>query len=126
MLARKYDNYAWQDMPAQNEEFRQPLQRQVKKPDYRRLWRNRITIFAIIVISTYLAVVVRSEAMLQLGNQLVTMQQQEAQLINKNNELKIEVEQLKGPERIIGLAEQQLGMSVARSNIYVQAGSKIN
>lgn len=126
MLARKYDNYAWQDMPAQNEEFRQPLQRQVNKPDYRRLWRNRITIFAIIVISTYLAVVVRSEAMLQLGNQLVTMQQQEAQLINKNNELKIEVEQLKGPERIIGLAEQQLGMSVARSNIYVQAGSKIN
>lgn len=126
MLARKYDNYAWQDMPAQNEGFRQPLQRQVKKPDYRRLWRNRITIFAMIVISTYLAVVVRSEAMLQLGNQLVTMQQQEAQLINKNNELKIEVEQLKGPERIIGLAEQQLGMSVARSNIYVQAGSKIN
>lgn len=122
MLARKYDNYAWQDEPAQNEEFRQPLQRPVKKPDYRRLWRNRITIFAIIVISTYLAVVVRSEAMLQLGNQLVTMQQQEAQLINKNNELKIEVEQLKGPERIIGLAEQQLGMSVARSNIYVQAG----
>ncbi len=122
MLARKYDNYAWQDVPAQNEEFRQPLQRPVKKPDYRRLWRNRITIFAIIVISTYLAVVVRSEAMLQLGNQLVTMQQQEAQLINKNNELKIEVEQLKGPERIIGLAEQQLGMSVARSNIYVQAG----
>ncbi len=126
MLARKYDNYAWQDMPAQNEEFRQPLQKPVKKPDYRRLWRNRITIFAMIVISTYLAVVVRSEAMLQLGNQLVIMQQQEAQLINKNNELKIEVEQLKGPERIIGLAEQQLGMSVARSNIYVQAGSKIN
>lgn len=126
MLARKYDNYAWQDMPVQNEEFRQPLQKPVKKPDYRRLWRNRITIFAMIVISTYLAVVVRSEAMLQLGNQLVIMQQQEAQLINKNNELKIEVEQLKGPERIIGLAEQQLGMSVARSNIYVQAGSKIN
>ena len=33
----------------------------------------------------------------QYGNELVSLQQQEAQLITKNNELKIEVEQLKGP-----------------------------
>ena len=65
-------------------------------------------------------------AMVQYGNELVSLQQQEAQLITKNNELKIEVEQLKGPERIIGLAEQYLGMSVARSNIYVKAGGSSN
>ena len=36
------------------------------------------------------------------------------------------MEQLKGPERIIGLAEQHLGMSVARNNIYVKALDKKN
>ena len=36
------------------------------------------------------------------------------------------MEQLKGPERIIGLAEQHLGMSVARNNIYVKALGKKN
>ena len=76
--------------------------------------------------AAYFIVVLRSNAMVQYGNELVSLQQQEAQLITKNNELKIEVEQLKGPERIIGLAEQYLGMSVARSNIYVKAGGSSN
>ena len=83
-------------------------------------------IFAVVVLATYLLSVVRSEAMVNYGSQLVSLRKQETQLINKNNELKIEVEQLKGPERIIGLAEQHLGMSVARSNIYVQALDKKN
>lgn len=75
-----------------------------------------------VVMVAYFAMVLRSEAMVQCSNELVSLQKQEAQLINQNNELRIEVEQLKGPERIIGLAEQRLGMSVARSNIYVKAG----
>ena len=44
----------------------------------------------------------------------------------KLKELKIEVEQLKGPGRIIRFAEKELGMSVARSNIYVKAGAVKN
>jgi cell division protein FtsL len=55
------------------------------------------------------------------GARLISLQQQEAQLIMKNNELKIEVEKLKEPERITTIAEKQLGMSVARNNIYVKA-----
>ena len=78
-------------------------------------------IFAVAVLATYLLSVVRSEAMVTYGSELVSLCKQETLLINKNNELKIEVEQLKGPERIIGLAEQHLGMSVARNNIYVKA-----
>ena len=46
--------------------------------------------------------------------------------LTDNNELKIEVEQLKGPGRIIRFAEKELGMSVARSNIYVKAGAVKN
>lgn len=117
MLARKYDNYAWQE----HEELQQPERRQRRKPDARRVLRNRIFLVALTVLAAYLVTVVRSEYMVQYGNQLVSLQKQEAQLISQNNELKIEVEQLKGPERIIGLAEQRLGMSVARSNIYLKA-----
>ena len=99
--------------------------KKINTDPYRQL-RNRFMIFAVVVLATYLLSVVRSEAMVNYGSQLVSLRKQETQLINKNNELKIEVEQLKGPERIIGLAEQHLGMSVARSNIYVQALDKKN
>ncbi len=117
MLARKYDNYAWQE----REELQQPERRQRRKPDTRRVLRNRIFLVALTVLVAYLVTVVRSEYMVQNGSQLVSLQKQEAQLISQNNELRIEVEQLKGPERMIGLAEQRLGMSVARSNIYLKA-----
>ena len=125
MLARKYDNYAWEEREYQ--EVEQPRQqKQIDTDPYRRL-RNRFMIFAVAVLATYLLSVVRSEAMVTHGSHLVSLSKQESMLINKNNELKIEVEQLKGPERIIGLAEQNLGMSVARNNIYVQSlGQKKN
>ena len=125
MLARKYDNYAWEEREYQ--EVEQPRQqKQIDTDPYRRL-RNRFMIFAVTVLATYLLSVVRSEAMVTHGSHLVSLRKQESMLINKNNELKIEVEQLKGPERIIGLAEQNLGMSVARNNIYVQSlGQKNN
>ncbi|MGM9561654.1 MAG: hypothetical protein ACI3WT_05340 [Phascolarctobacterium sp.] len=125
MLARKYDNYAWEEREYQ--EVEQPRQqKQIDTDPYRRL-RNRFMIFAVAVLATYLLSVVRSEAMVTHGSHLVSLRKQESMLINKNNELKIEVEQLKGPERIIGLAEQNLGMSVARNNIYVQSlGQKNN
>ena len=125
MLARKYDSYAWEEQ--QHEEVQQPRQQKKVNTDPYRQLRNRFMIFAVAILATYLLSVVRSEAMVHYGSQLVSLRKLETQLINKNNELKIEVEQLKGPERIIGLAEQHLGMSVARSNIYVQAlGKKIN
>lgn len=119
MLARKYDNYAW-ERQAQIEE-QQPAPRIAPRQDGYKLWRRRIFLLLGIVLATYLVVVVRSHSMAVYGGQLVELQKQESQLIAKNNELKIEVEQLKGPERIIGLAEQRLGMSVARSNIYVKS-----
>ena len=131
MLARKYDNYAWEEQEYQEyQQYKEaPQLRQQEKVNtdpYRGL-RNRFMFFAVVVLATYLLSVVRSEAMVTYGSELVSLRKQETMLINKNNELKIEVEQLKGPERIIGLAEQHLGMSVARSNIYVKAlGQKNN
>ncbi len=119
MLARKYDNYAWQRQA--EAEKQQPAPRKLPRQEGYKVLRNRLFMMLAAVLLTYLIVVLRSESMVVYGNQLVQLQKQEAQLISKNNELKIEVEQLKGPERIIGLAEQRLGMSVARSNIYVKS-----
>lgn len=118
MLARKYDNYAWQQ-PQREEEPKRRLAPRPQKNSHVAL--GRAIIVAVLLLSSYMAFVWRSEAVIEGGRQLIEMEQQEQQLIAKNNELKIEVEQLKGPERIIGLAEQQLGMSVARSNIYVKS-----
>lgn len=81
--------------------------------------RKYVSLTVMVVMGTYAAIVFRSEAYASVGHQLVTMKQEEKMLRSKNEELKIEVEELKGPTRIIRLAEQQLGMSVARSNIYV-------
>ena len=82
--------------------------------------RKCLSLTIMVIMSTYAAIVFRSEAYASAGHQLVTMKQEEKMLRSKNEELKIEVEELKGPTRIIRLAEQRLGMSVARSNIYVQ------
>ena len=125
MLARKYDSYAWEEQEYQEyqgyQKAPEPKQQvQIDTDPYKKL-RNRFMIFAVAVLATYLLSVVRSEVMVTYGSELVSLRKQESALINKNNELKIEVEQLKGPERIIGLAEQHLGMSVARNNIYVKA-----
>ena len=124
MLARKYDNYAWEE---EQIEVEQPqVTRQKAKAQAQRMTRRRIAMLVGVVMLTYFVAVVRSEAYVRAGQTLVSMRQQETQLINKNNELKIEVEELKGPDRIIGLAQQQLGMSVARSNIYVKGAAKKN
>lgn len=126
MLARQYDNYAWEEryqQPKVDEEVR------VRRTPARESNKNllaQVSVIAFVIIATYLCAVVRSGTVVTAGNELLSLKEKEMQLINKNNELRIEVEQLKGPERIIGIAETQLGMSVARSNIYVQAGNVKN
>lgn len=126
MLARQYDNYAWEEryqQPKVDEEVR------VRRAPARESNKNllaQVSVIAFVIMATYLCAVVRSGTVVTAGNELLSLKEREVQLINKNNELRIEVEQLKGPERIIGIAESQLGMSVARSNIYVQAGNVKN
>ena len=118
MLARKYDNYAWEEI-----EYERPVERvrKVKKVDYK-LVRRRAAVLVLLVMVAYFAA--RSESLVRTGDELVALKQQEATLLLKNSEIKIEVEQLKGPERVTSIAEKQLGMTVARNNIYVKADSR--
>ncbi len=122
MLAKNYD-YAWGEQHYEKEALpkRQRGSREHVNEDRHRTLRHRILALIIVIMAGYFFAVVRSESMVRYGHELVSLKQQEEWLINKNSELKIEVEQLKGPERIIGIAEKNLGMSVARSNIYIKA-----
>ncbi|MBQ7760070.1 MAG: septum formation initiator family protein [Phascolarctobacterium sp.] len=120
MLAKKLDNAVWQEQQYTIEEVN--IRQQQKKSDRHKLLRRRVMVVVAVVLATYMYSVWRSADMVHYGNEIIALQRKETQLINKNNELKIEVEQLKGPGRIIRFAERELGMSVARSNIYVKAG----
>lgn len=122
MLARQYDNYAWEEeVIVQRPRVEQPpAPRRKEKTDAQGLLLRQIVVICGIVMLTYFVCVVRSVAYVSAGKELVSLRSQERQLVNSNNELKIEVEELKGPDRIIGLAQQRLGMRVARSNIYVK------
>lgn len=126
MLARKLDNAAYEIEQQYTIEEVQVRQQQQKKVDTHKVWRRRVIVLAATILATYMYSVWRSADVVHYGNEIIALQRQEVQLINKNNELKIEVEQLKGPGRIIRFAERELGMSVARSNIYVKAGAVKN
>ena len=126
MLARKLDNAAYEVEQQYTIEEVQPRQQQPKKTDTNKVWRRRVIALMATFLATYMYSVWRSADVVHYGNEIIALQHQEVQLINKNNELKIEVEQLKGPGRIIRFAEKKLGMSVARSNIYVKAGAVKN
>lgn len=124
MLARKYNNEEqWTQSERERlrelDEQKQRRQR-IRKANYK-LFRRRLFVTVGIVLAMYFATVMRSASLVSAGNHLISLQNQESQLIAKNAELKIEVDQLKGPERITSIAEKQLGMKVARSNIYVKA-----
>ncbi len=121
MLARKYDEYAWEINEEQQYTERQMVRAQKPKQHNYKLMRRRVFVVATIIIATYFACVVRSECLISKSNELVALKQQEAVLMLENSEERIVVEQLKGPERITYIAENQLGMQVARNNIYVKA-----
>ena len=127
MLARKY-NFEEQWAQSEQERLRelnelQQRRQRIRQANYK-LFRRRLFVTVGLVLAMYFATVMRSATLVSAGNNLIKLQTQESQLIAKNAELKIEVDQLKGPERITSIAEKQLGMKVARSNIYVKAVSQ--
>jgi len=124
MLARKY-NYeeTWEYPQSQANEVEKSKPRRLRKANYK-LFRRRLFLVVGVVLAMYAVTVMRSAALVNSGNQLIRLQTQESSLIAHNAELKIEVDQLKGPERITSIAEKSLGMKVARSNIYVKANKK--
>ncbi|MGI6263358.1 MAG: cell division protein FtsL [Succiniclasticum sp.] len=126
MLARNY-NYEeqWAVPEHQQETYSRPRvirterQRRIAK-NRSKMIRRRLAVVAVVFFAMYGLITWRSAALHNAFINLDSLQRQESQLTAKNAELKIEVDGLKGPERITSIAEKQLGMSVARRNIYVK------
>lgn len=120
MLAEKYQNdYAW------NTERITVQEKHLKKKaaGFKRI-RQQVLLLGACFLVLYLLSVVRSEVLFTGTGNLLTLKQQENLLVSSNAELRIEVEQLKSPERISGIAQNVMGMQVARNNIYVQASGQ--
>ena len=119
----KISGLTWEYPQSRANETKKNKPRRLRKANYK-LFRRRLFLVVGVVLLMYAVTVMRSAALVNSGNQLIRLQTQESSLIAHNAELKIEVDQLKGPERITSIAEKSLGMKVARSNIYVKANKK--
>ncbi len=128
MLARKYnyanyayDNYAYDDRYSEEPQKKAP-RKAAKNHDYRTL-RHQIIFLFIVGIMCYFGNVAISELYVVNTGTLVNLKKQEAALLSENQTLKLDVDRLSSPERITAIASSKLGMSTARSNIYVHMNS---
>ncbi len=81
---------------------------------------RRVAFFACLVLSLVFVNVALSELYFTRSQALVKLKGVEAQQLDENETLKIDVERLRSPERITSIATKKLGMQTARSNIYVR------
>lgn len=82
------------------------------KPRLNHLLRSRCRVAFIIFAVLAMAVVIRSGISASRGYALVATQNQAQQLELENERLRVEIAQLKSPQRIKQIAEEQLGMKV--------------
>ena len=128
MLARKYDydnyaydNYAYDDK--YKEEIKQEApQKTVKHDDYRAIRHQVIFLFLGGILCYFSNVAISEIYVVNTGN-LVNLKKQEATLLGETQTLRLDVDRLSSPERITAIASSKLGMSTARSNIYVHMNS---
>ena len=84
------------------------------RPRLNHLLRSRCRLFLIIFSIFAMAVVIRSGISASRGYALIETQEQAQQIELENERLRIEIAQLKSPQRIKQIAEDELGMIVPR------------
>jgi len=84
------------------------------QPRLNHLLRSRCRIAFIVFAILAMAVVIRSGISASRGYALVATQNQAQQLELENERLRVEIAQLKSPQRIKQIAEEELGMKVPR------------
>ena len=82
------------------------------RPRLNHLLRSRCRIFFVVFTVLAMAVVIRSGISASRGYALVATQNQAQQLELENERLRVEIAQLKSPQRIKQIAEDELGMIV--------------
>lgn len=112
-IIRKARNY---DKTPQSE----PVARETKltlingRPRLNHLLRSRCRVFFVVFAIFAMAVVIRSGICASRGYALVATQEQAQQLELENERLRVEIAQLKSPQRIKKIAEEELDMVVPR------------
>lgn len=139
MLAKKYDNYDYDDnydsygyqsqaaRKAQNkpntELPKKPLAHKPKVFKTSRInvaERRKIIWMSFVFIFLVFATLLRNQCLMDTGVMLVKSQRMEAEQSKINELLKVEVAQLSSPERITNIASSKLGMVVVKQNYYLQ------
>ena len=115
MLARRleedYELYEEESIRA----IPQPKKR--RRPKLNTHLRSRCLLLLVLMSVMALTVTVRSGMSASRGYELVQIQQQASHLEQENERLKIDIAQLKAPQRIQSIAIQQLGMIIP-PNVY--------
>ena len=84
------------------------------RPKLNHLLRSRCRLFLVVFTIFAMAVVIRSGICASRGYALVATQEQAQQIELENERLRVEIAQLKSPQRIKQIAEDELGMIVPR------------
>ena len=112
-IKRKARNY---DKAPQSE----PVARETKltlingRPRLNHLLRSRCRVFFVVFAIFAMAIVIRSGICASRGYALIATQEQAQQLELENERLRVEIAQLKSPQRIKQIAEEELDMVVPR------------
>ena len=88
------------------------------RPRLNHLLRSRCRLFLIIFSIFAMAVVIRQGISASRGYALVATQESAQQLELENERLRVEIAQLKSPQRIKQIAEDELGMIVPRKTYF--------
>lgn len=127
MLARQEVDYeyfeeALQPQP-QRIEKAAPAPKPQRRPTLNTHLRSRCFLLLALICVMAMAVTIRSGITASRGYDLVKIQQQAETLEKENEHLKIEIAQMKSPERVRRIATEKLGMSMPKT-VYFATGTK--
>ena len=122
MLARQRE-YEYYEEELQPQRIEKPAPPPKRRPTLNTHLRSRCFLLLALVCIRAMAVTIRSGITASRGYDLVKIQQQAETLEKENEHLKIEIAQMKSPERVRRIATEKLGMSTPKT-VYFATGAK--
>ena len=116
MLARQRE-YEYYEEELQPQRIEKPAPPPKRRPTLNTHLRSRCFLLLALICVMAMAITIRSGITASRGYDLVQIQQQAQALEKENEHLKIEIAQMKSPERIRRIATDKLGMSTPK-NVY--------
>ena len=118
MLAKRAEEY--EILEKREAPVNAPKHQQRRRPALNTHLRSRCLILLVLLSVMAMLVTIRSGLSASRGYELVKLQQQTETLEHENDRLRIDIAQLKAPQRIRRIAIEQLGMVVPQA-VYFSA-----